>query len=109
MVNAAGPIVRVSPDDKLYGRDFGQLHLFGPGVMAGYHGVAVRKPLDAARIVDRFAGKVVVRHPPDFLADVVEFDDEIAQSATDERVAVIEADSGERHVRCLHFPHDFTG
>ena len=66
--------------------------------VAANHGVAVGQPLDAAGVVDRPAGEVVVRHPPHGLARRIDLDHQVAERAADQGVAVVEPDGRERHV-----------
>ena len=64
--------------------------------------------LDAAGVVDRPAGQVIVRNPPDFLAARVHLDHQVSQGAADEGVAVGQADRGERHVGRLDLADDLA-
>ena len=108
MMDAAIAAVFVCPYHFFVARYFQQLDFASLGVVAGDNGVAVAEALHATGVVDRFARQIVVGNAPYFFGCGINFNDKISKSATDERVAIWQADSCEWPMRRFGFPDYFA-
>ncbi len=109
LVDAVRLSVAVDPRHGLITADFQQLDLIAVRPVAGDHRIAVWQALNSAGVVDRPARQVVVADLPYGLSARIDLDHEVAPGASDDRVAVRQANRGERHVGRFDFPDDFAG
>lgn len=100
--------VGVGPDDFLGTVDFGHADFTRLGSVTGDDRVAIRKALDAARILDGTSGEIIVGDLPHNLGLGIELHHHVSVGATDEGIAIGKTDRGECPVRGLRFPHNLA-
>ena len=100
--------VFVGPHQFFVPIDLDQAHLVFLRMMAGDDRVAIGKALNPASVIDQAASQIRIVNLPNQFALGIDLYHQIFQGATNESIAIGEADRGKRPIGRLNLPNDFT-